>query len=421
MWKFRISLGVVLFGLAGLLALGAWQSGDGDVIGRLAQWAGAVAFAWQGFRAFLGKADPAQTQPTAPPWQPETRTPPPATRASNWEEVMMAAGKSLAGTMLFMHRVVVVLGLLLLAPITLFLFIWSIIEFLKGSLLRGVEMLLVSGWIGWYCWGPLRRYWHGDDLQDSKDETNADVVAERAHEDIAGAASDNSSVFASTQPPQVSSLPEEFLLLSHLDSGEVPNLGRISAGCAAAELGELALQGRLRVVPRKKSKLFGFFLYSGPGTIRLLDAAPTGLAWADDLLTELEVRTAAKGGPISLYKWIGSRRSEAFSLHRAALTDRGVLRHSEQADRDYPDAALRNTLIRQLQAANSELAPMDEHMLLLRETVCGAGLYLHLELTTSIRQRLDQARGIGATAVIPEAIRDTGTMLDMILVYFMNS
>ncbi|WP_406404220.1 GPP34 family phosphoprotein [Streptomyces sp. NBC_00879] len=40
--------------------------------------------------------------------------------------------------------------------------------------------------------------------------------------------------------PWYLSLPEEFVLLSHLESGTVHDAAQTAFGCAAAELGELA-------------------------------------------------------------------------------------------------------------------------------------------------------------------------------------
>jgi hypothetical protein len=77
-----------------------------------------------------------------------------------------------------------------------------------------------------------------------------------------------------------------------------------------------------------------------------MDAAPTGLAWADALLAELERHVASNGGPIRLDKWFRLRRDEALLLHRAALVERGVLLHDSRGELHYPDSALRNALIR---------------------------------------------------------------------------
>ncbi|MDJ1133908.1 GPP34 family phosphoprotein [Streptomyces iconiensis] len=218
----------------------------------------------------------------------------------------------------------------------------------------------------------------------------------------------------SAPPPQVT-LPEAFVLLSHLDSGEVHDLSQTAAGCAAAELGELALRRRLRVVPRKKRRVLGFEVYSEPGEIRLLDTAPTGLDWADRLLEKLELHAAPDGGAIRVHEWLQLRSREGVFLHRDVLSERGVLRHVPGGrvtrQRHYPDAALRDALLSRLRAVNSGLIPLDEHTLLLLDLLERAEL--DLKLTLSMRQRLDRARGVGAVAALPEDMRDTSTVLRM--------
>lgn len=88
------------------------------------------------------------------------------------------------------------------------------------------------------------------------------------------------------------SLPEEFALLSYGENGRVPNSAQTAAGCAAAELGELALRRRLLVRPRKTRKL-GVEIYQHRGEIELSpNTARTDLTWADDLLSSLGTRTA---------------------------------------------------------------------------------------------------------------------------------
>ncbi|MGW5360126.1 GPP34 family phosphoprotein [Actinopolymorpha pittospori] len=231
--------------------------------------------------------------------------------------------------------------------------------------------------------------------------------------------------------PQLS-LPEEFLLLSYdRDGGGVHDSRQTAVGCAAAELGELALRRRLRVIPRK-SKVFGFEVYFGSSKIQLLDLAPTGLAWADDLLAKLERRAASRrrhrasdvapaasqSEPIRLHKWLRRRSDEALLLHRQALTARRVLFHSPgfppgEEDRHYPDASARNVLVSRLRAVTSERVPMDEHALLLLDLVDRVGLNKDLGLPLRMRQRLDRARGIGAVATLPGDMKDTSTALAM--------
>jgi len=118
------------------------------------------------------------------------------------------------------------------------------------------------------------------------------------------------------------SLPEEFLLLSQHHHGGLSDPYKTAAGCAAAELGELALHRRLRVTPKKKHGLFSFEFYSPPSRIHLLDPTPTGLAWADELLEELGHLADPKSNEIDLHTWLQTRRHKSLFLHREALTER---------------------------------------------------------------------------------------------------
>lgn len=204
------------------------------------------------------------------------------------------------------------------------------------------------------------------------------------------------------------SLPEEFLLLCHLPSGKVFNSERVAAGCAAAELGELALRRRVRGHARKKLKVFGFDGYALPGKIQLLDARPTGVAWADGLVTELE-RSGAAAAPVKASRWVRRRRKDALALHRETLLGRGMLQSRRW--RRYPDERARDELIGRLQAVNSEQVPMDEHALLLMDLADGVGMWDRLGLRLSTRQRLDRGRGIGPTAALSEEIRETSAVI----------
>lgn len=200
------------------------------------------------------------------------------------------------------------------------------------------------------------------------------------------------------------SLPEEFLLLCHLPSGKVLNSERVAAGCAAAELGELALRRRVRGVARKKYKVFGFDVYALPGKIELLDAEPTGVAWADELLAELDA-----AAPVKASRWVRRRRKDASALHREALLGRGLLRSRRR--RHYPDEAARDALIGRLGAVVGERAPMDEHALLLLDLVDNVDMGEPLGLELSRRQRLDRGRGIGPAAAVGEEMRETSAVV----------
>ncbi|MEV0702898.1 GPP34 family phosphoprotein [Saccharopolyspora sp. NPDC050389] len=217
--------------------------------------------------------------------------------------------------------------------------------------------------------------------------------------------------------PSRLSLPEEFVLLSYRDGGTVHDSSQVAAGCAAAELGELALRRKL-LVRIRKGKKFGFDVYfPSDARIQLLDASPTGLGWVDELLAELAQRGAAEvGGNVRLRRWVRQRRV-ALALHRAALVERDLLRHEPGKDlagifrgeRHYPDYAARGMLLAAIQSAIGQ-DRYDEHMLLL----CGLAQAADLELGNrlTMRQRLDQGRGIGAVASVPEELRDTSVALD---------
>ncbi|MEU1729814.1 GPP34 family phosphoprotein [Streptosporangium sp. NPDC020145] len=203
------------------------------------------------------------------------------------------------------------------------------------------------------------------------------------------------------------SLPGEFLLLAHQKSGRVRDSEQVAYGCAAAELGELALRRRLRVRVRK-SELFGFEVYRLSGMIELLDTGRTGLGWADDLLDALQSGS-------EMHKWLRHRRRAALTLHRDALIELGLLRHRPgrflAGERHHPDPSARGSLIARLRAVYDQRAPLDERLLFLSDLVDGAGLAGELGLRLSWQQRKDRARGVGAVLAFPEDLRDTSTVL----------
>ncbi|MGW0210331.1 GPP34 family phosphoprotein [Streptomyces sp. NPDC003233] len=121
------------------------------------------------------------------------------------------------------------------------------------------------------------------------------------------------------------SLPEEFVLLSYRRSGKVREVRQTATGCAVAELGELALRRTLLTPPRKKSKVLGLDVYQLNTRIELLHTGPTGLAWDDELVTELERDRAAAQKPVPVHRWLRRRSQAAFALHRDALVEHGLL------------------------------------------------------------------------------------------------
>lgn len=224
------------------------------------------------------------------------------------------------------------------------------------------------------------------------------------------------------------SLPEEFTLLSYGENGRVPNPAQTAAGCAAAELGELALRRRLLVRPRKTRKL-GVEIYQLRGEIELTPSTPgtpnapstanmpgTGLTWADDVLSALWARTATLAPrPLTVTRWLRERGRAALGLHTGALIERGALRHRPGTlltrTRHHPDPTLRTALLNGVRAVRAEQVPLDEHLLFLCDLLDGAGLTKDFGLTLTRPQRLERARGIGAAAALPETLRDTSTVL----------
>lgn len=210
------------------------------------------------------------------------------------------------------------------------------------------------------------------------------------------------------------SLPEEFVILSHLEYGKVHNVHQTAIGCAAAELGELALRRTLRV--RGKGKELGLgVVYQGRSEIQLLDTSHIGLVWADELLVELE-RSASEHDPVDLLRWLRRRGRTALSWHREALIECGLLRYKTRglfgSGRHYPDSVVRDALINDARAAYAGRTP-DEHMLFLCDLLAGAELTNDLGLAMSLREGFARMRGSGAVASFPEDLRGTSAALRM--------
>lgn len=114
-------------------------------------------------------------------------------------------------------------------------------------------------------------------------------------------------------------------------------------------------------------------------------------------------------------RWLRERGREALALHAGALVERGVLRHRPGTlltrTRHYPDPALRAALLGGVRAVRAEQVPLDEHMLFLCDLLDGADLTKDFGLTLTRPQRLERARGTGAAGALPEALRDTSTVL----------
>jgi hypothetical protein len=220
-------------------------------------------------------------------------------------------------------------------------------------------------------------------------------------------------------------LPEEFALLSLAENGKTIDYGQAKDGCALAELGELALRGKL-LIPLHNLKVFGFLTMYGQSLTKaeLVDAAPVGLDWADELLAELGHAGVEK----TLSKWL-SRRRDAFLWHRGALVARGLVRHvpdrrRPRRERYYPDPTMRNRLINEVRLATGEGRRLDAHRLFLSDMVIRSGLYSDLRVPlngdprilqipqhiTSRRAR-DRAYWIETLESVPEPLRATSQVL----------
>ncbi|GGK78361.1 hypothetical protein Sme01_23010 [Sphaerisporangium melleum] len=465
MRKFRISLGLVLLALAGIVVWIAWEPSANALIAWLALWPAAAVLVWKAFAAFAGRITPSRTAPqsplptrpgmpqtpTNPPWSPgspdalsspivspdqkplDTGTPPPAVR-TDYLDVMQEAGKAAKSALIVMARVMVVLVLCIFVPGILIVFFVGMSSLFQGKIPEAASAFLVVGWLGWYCWGPLRDFWNaGGDAETRTDKhetapSGRTVAVSTPRTD--GRETASSSRTAAVDAPRMS-LPEEFLLLSHGRHGNVHDHDRSVVGCAAAELGELALRRRLRLAPHWMINFWGITCFFTTAEIHVLDLTPTGIGWADDLLTELgrlsapeghpasdPTRTASPSRPILLQRWLRLRGDRAFLLHREAMIERGLLFYSpgfrpEHEERHYPDAALRTMLIDWLRAVNSAEVPADEQSLLLRDLVDGAGLNKELGLNRSIRQLRDQIRRTGTVAAVPKDMENTSDLLTL--------
>ncbi|MEV0589864.1 GOLPH3/VPS74 family protein [Nonomuraea cavernae] len=446
MRKFRMDVGLALFALAGVVGGLAWVSEA--LLNSLMLWAVAAFLVWKGIIAFLGRIEPSQTPAPSPLTPADSAgpqkapdvlsspsalgdraldTPPPPARTDHPDE-LLATGEVVKDFKLFMRRVIAVLLLFLLVPLTLISFIGGVVLLSEGTVLGAGAAFLLAGGLGWCCWGrPLRKLWGGDGDEESQvTEDHTRAGAESGSDYESGGTASGSAVPVSA--PVRLSLPEEILLLSYR-YGVAYDDERSAIACAGAELGELALRRRVQVTARK-FRLFGVQVYVWSGAIRVLDPAPTGLAWADELMAELErlgnsrrrlmpfatARTSSESRLVSLDKWLRLRGDKALLLHREALTERRVLFHSpgfrpRQEERHYPDPSVRNELISRLRAVGDGGVPLDEHMLLLLNLVAEAGLNEELGLTSSTSQRFDRAHGNGAAGALPEEMRETSAML----------
>ncbi|GAA0346837.1 GPP34 family phosphoprotein [Streptomyces blastmyceticus] len=237
------------------------------------------------------------------------------------------------------------------------------------------------------------------------------------------------------------SLPEEFALLSLADTGKTIDSGQATGGCAVAELGELALRGKL-LLRQRVHKVFGWnAIRQITHVIELVDRTPVGLAWADELLAEL----ANEPGAVSLTKLLRRRYRwrNAFHWHRDALVAQGLVRHVPRRGlfrqaRYIPDPTVRNRLIEEVRLATEILRDtgegrrLDVHTKFLSDMVIRGELakdlgvvkgrgwrvnvmfldgLLNRELWSARRRAQNRAAGVGALDSIPEPLRYTSEAL----------
>ncbi|MFC4497084.1 GPP34 family phosphoprotein [Streptomyces ovatisporus] len=221
---------------------------------------------------------------------------------------------------------------------------------------------------------------------------------------------------AATQP-QLLSLPEEFVLLSHLPSGKIHGPRRAAVGCAAAELGELAVRRKILVRPWNSTVLGLRAQLTHRASIELLDTTATGLPWADEVLAGLSRSPVSEEGRVNVQQWL-RRRREAFRAHRRVLTDRGVLRRRSRCltgERCLPDQAVRDALITDIRAIGSGHRDVDAHGLFLCDLIRAVGLHRTLRIPTGLRTTPYRRRGAGSAESVPEDLRHASSALTALI------
>ena len=236
-------------------------------------------------------------------------------------------------------------------------------------------------------------------------------------------------------------LPEEFALLSLSDTGKMIDSDQARVGCDVAEVGELALRGKLLLRHRAHMVYTWNSISRSTHVIELVDPAPVGLAWADELLAELANEPEA----VSLLKLLlrRYRRRNAFHRHRDALVAHGLVRYVPSRGlfrraRYLPDPTMRNRLIDEVRLATEILQDtgggrrLDVHTKFLSDMVIRSELakdlgvvkdrgwrvnvmfldgLLNRELWSERRRARNRAAGIGALDSIPEPLRHISEVL----------
>ncbi|OIJ86101.1 hypothetical protein BIV25_42160 [Streptomyces sp. MUSC 14] len=236
-------------------------------------------------------------------------------------------------------------------------------------------------------------------------------------------------------------LPEEFALLSLADTGKTIDSDQARAGCNVAEVGELALRGKLLLRHRRNTTFYVNGLRWNADVIEVVDRTPVGLAWADELLAVLAKEPeAAAERKLLLRRY---RRRNAFHWHRDALVAQGLVRHVPRRGlfrraRYIPDPTVRNRLIEEVRLATEILRDtgggrrLDVHTKFLSDMVIRGELakdlgvvkgrgwrvnvmfldgLLDRELWSARRRARNRAAGVGALDSVPEPLRYTSEAL----------
>lgn len=142
----RVQLGLVLLASAGVVGGIAWITEA--LINALALWVVAAFLGWTSVMAFLGRTGAARQPSPAEPAE------------SPGPDDYLVAGEIAKDFRMFLRRLLAIVLILLVVPLTVVLAIWGVTMLGDGMPLGGGAALLVAGGLAWCCWGrPLRRLW----------------------------------------------------------------------------------------------------------------------------------------------------------------------------------------------------------------------------------------------------------------------
>lgn len=160
-------------------------------------------------------------------------------------------------------------------------------------------------------------------------------------------------------------LPDEFVLLLHRPGGGY-RCAQVDLLTSVAELGELALRGRVEVAASAK--------------LTVLDPRSTGIGWADELLGRLVRKSGPKGKPVELTGVLPGRLGR-FREHRGLLAAHGVLRHRRRKllgfipdDLYVPVEPARESLVAEVRDAARLRRTVDGRLAVLCALVHAAGI-----------------------------------------------